>query len=85
MTPATLVAPRLFDPARADQSTELEAGAPETLASGHPGGRPTLEETLSRVWEGLHADGVAHCPVCRGRMKRGPGDGHCVDCGSSLT
>ncbi len=85
MTSAMLAPRRLLDPVDADQGTELEAGVPETLASRHPRGRPTLEETLSCVWEGLHADGVADCPVCRGRMKRGPGDGQCLDCGSSLT
>ncbi|MDQ3588443.1 MAG: hypothetical protein M3350_02255 [Actinomycetota bacterium] len=85
MTSATLAPRRLFEPAGADQTMELEAGVPETLASRHPGGGVTLEESLSRVWEGLHADGVADCPVCRGRMERGPGDGHCVDCGSSLS
>jgi hypothetical protein len=50
------------------------------------GGRLTLEQRLEGVWEGLHAAGVADCPVCGGRME-GVGDGsaRCGGCGSSLS
>ena len=47
-------------------------------------GRLTLEERISRVWEGLHAVGAADCPVCRGRMERKGHRGHCVTCGAIL-
>jgi hypothetical protein len=79
---ATLEPRGLFDPA---VRTEQFAGAPESPASRPNGGRPTLEDRISRVWEGLHADGATECPVCRGRMQRRQEGGHCVDCGSSLT
>jgi hypothetical protein len=47
-------------------------------------GRLTLEERISRVWEGLGAVGTADCPVCRGRMERKDDCGHCATCGSTL-
>ncbi len=47
-------------------------------------GRLTLEERISRVWEGLHAVGAADCPVCRGRMERAADGGQCASCGSIL-
>jgi hypothetical protein len=61
------------------------SGDPESPVERSLGGRPTLESTLSRVWEGLHTHEAAECPVCRGRMASAPGGGHCVDCGSRLT
>ena len=45
------------------------------------GGRLTLEQLLDRVWEGLHAAGVADCPVCGSERLRTAG---CEDCGSRL-
>jgi hypothetical protein len=72
VTTATLAPPKLV-------------GDPETPARSPNGGRPTLEDRISRVWEGLHADGAAECPVCRGRMHRAAHAGQCVDCGSKLT
>jgi hypothetical protein len=53
----------------------------------HPrpeGGRPTLEQTLQSVWEGLHADGAAECPACYARMELAGAAGACGDCGSEL-
>ena len=84
MSPATLAPRRLFDP-RPETDEDALAGDPESSAGRPLGGRPTLEEKLSRVWEGLHADGAAECPVCRGRMTSGSGGGRCVDCGVSVT
>jgi hypothetical protein len=75
----TLAPPRLFD------SQHQASGDPESPVERPLGGRPTLESTLSRVWEGLQSQGAAECPVCRGRMASAPGGGHCVDCGSRLT
>jgi hypothetical protein len=51
------------------------------------GGRLTLEQLLEGVWEGLHADGAAECPLCHGRMVRAAATagGHCGDCGATLT
>ena len=50
------------------------------------GGRLTLEQRLDGVWEGLHAAGVAQCPVCHGRMESaGAGAGRCGGCGTTLS
>jgi hypothetical protein len=50
------------------------------------GGRLTLEQRLDGVWEGLHAAGVAQCPLCEGRMESdGDGVARCGGCGSSLS
>jgi hypothetical protein len=51
--------------------------------SGHA--RLTLEERISKVWEGLAATGTADCPVCRGPMERAGSSGHCLRCGSVLS
>ena len=50
------------------------------------GGRLTLEQRLEGVWEGLHAAGVADCPICDARME-GTGDAaaRCGGCGSVLS
>ena len=84
MTTATLAPRPLFDELPAHDRHKL-AGGPESPVSRPLGGRPTLEDRISRVWEGLHADGAAECPVCRGRMTSRIGGGQCLDCGSSLT
>ena len=49
------------------------------------GDRLTLEQRISRVWEGLLAAGAAECPVCAGRMERSGSQGRCLDCGSKLS
>jgi hypothetical protein len=50
------------------------------------GGRLTLEQRLDGVWEGLHAAGVADCPVCGSRMAAdGDGGGQCGGCGTTLS
>jgi hypothetical protein len=50
------------------------------------GGRLTLEQRLDGAWEGLHAAGVADCPMCGARMHVAPdGGGHCGGCGSTLS
>ena len=50
------------------------------------GGRLTLEQRLDGVWEGLHAAGVANCPVCGSRMEStGDGAARCGGCGSVLS
>ena len=68
-------------PTRRDDNLDLELLRHER--SRHTdGGRPTLEQLLDGVWEGLHAAGVADCPVCgSGRMTH---DG-CDGCGSRLS
>jgi hypothetical protein len=48
------------------------------------GGGLTLVRLVDSVWEGLHAAGVAGCPVCGARMERAGGTGRCGGCGSAL-
>ena len=48
------------------------------------GGRLTLEQRISSVWEGLHAAGAAECPVCRGRMERAGSAAVCRSCRSRI-
>jgi hypothetical protein len=51
-----------------------------------PGGRKlTLDERISKVWEGILAAGTADCPVCRGPMERMGSSGRCLRCHSVLT
>ena len=49
------------------------------------GGGLTLGQLVDSVWEGLHAAGVAGCPVCGGRMERAAHVGRCGGCGSALS
>ena len=52
--------------------------------------RPTLDDMLVGVWEGLQRDRQAGCPVCGGAMRASlqaghpPVAGRCSDCGSTL-
>jgi tRNA(Ile2) C34 agmatinyltransferase TiaS len=49
------------------------------------GGETTLEEVVSRAWEGLAVRAVAGCLVCGGAMTSPAGGaGRCRDCGSEL-
>jgi hypothetical protein len=58
--------------------------APGRPSDSSGGGGLTLEEHLECVWEGLHADGVAECPVCHGRMVVASGGGRCTSCATQL-
>jgi hypothetical protein len=75
---------RLFgEPSAPDVAEETAVRA----LSEHPvpgGGRLTLEQWLSSVWEGLVAAGDAACPVCGGGMERRLGEGRCGRCGTRL-
>jgi hypothetical protein len=63
------------------------ARGPRERGSCAGGGRLTLEERLSSVWEGLLAAGQAECPVCGERMERQPHmpAGACAGCGTALS
>jgi hypothetical protein len=45
----------------------------------------TLDERISRVWEGILATGTADCPVCRGHMERMGETARCLRCNTSLS
>jgi len=53
--------------------------------------RPTLDDLITGVWEGLSAHRTVNCPACGGTMKPrsvAPGwaeDASCIDCGASLS
>ena len=73
-------------------STELQPevdvtdGLRRARAAGSPLARPTLDDVMSRVWEGLAMALPAACPVCAGEVlpTRGSLGGSCTSCGSTL-
>jgi hypothetical protein len=44
---------------------------------------PTLDDVVSRAWEGLRAEVPTPCPVCHIEIEPSAG-GHCGACGSTL-
>ena len=74
-----LLSPPVIRPARRNFADKQ----PDSPVSGGPG--LTLDERISRVWEGLVSTGTADCPVCRGRMERIGAVGRCGNCGSELS
>ncbi len=72
------------------------APAPETIVGddlraprtvGAPLTGPTLDDVMSRVWEGLVTGLPAACPVCRGEVVPalgGPLSGRCSSCGTTI-
>ena len=58
--------------------------APEPRA---PLAGPTLDDIMSRVWEGLVTGLPAACPVCQGEVVPslgGPCSGRCASCGTTI-
>jgi hypothetical protein len=49
------------------------------------GGRLTLGQSLTSVWEGLLAVGAAVCPLCGGRVTRAGDAGACGGCGTTIS
>jgi hypothetical protein len=48
---------------------------------------PTLDDVMSRVWEGLVTGLPAACPVCRGEVVpsvHGSLHGRCASCGTTI-
>lgn len=63
------------------------AGEPRTpRAAGSPMAGPTLDDVMSRVWEGLAIGLPAACPVCEGEVLPVPGahGGACTSCGTTI-
>lgn len=55
--------------------------------AGSPMAGPTLDDMMSRVWEGLAVGLPAACPVCQGEVLPGVDDsriGHCTSCGTTI-
>ena len=63
-------------------------GEPRTQrAAGSPLAGPTLDDVVSRVWEGLVMRLPAACPVCQGEVLPalpGTRGGSCTSCGTSI-
>ena len=96
LEPAPSVAPEddwLTEIAPDLDETELAMLAPvETEprtqeAAGSPLAGPTLDDVVSRVWEGLVMGLPAACPVCQGEVLPAPPGtrgGSCTSCGTSI-
>jgi hypothetical protein len=76
-----------YDDIEADVSAEdieelepvhVRAAASRSVLAG-----PTLDDVMSRVWEGLRAEVATPCPVCRAEIEPSA-HGHCAGCGSTL-
>jgi DnaJ-class molecular chaperone len=90
MTPTALALdferPSILGGSHDDSSSHGNAPR-KAQASDH---RPTLDELLSGVWEGLSSHQTVTCPVCSGKMapRYGSGarpvGGRCARCGSTL-
>jgi hypothetical protein len=96
--PAEDPAARALEPGRAepvpgspfaDEIAELER-ATEDQAPRRPRAPlagPTLDDVMSRVWEGLTTGLPAACPVCHGEVVpalSGPPHGRCSSCGTTI-
>ena len=56
-------------------------------AAGSPLAGPTLDDVMSRVWEGLTMGLPAACPLCDGEVlpaTAGPRRGSCTSCGTTI-
>ena len=55
--------------------------------AGMPLAGPTLDDVMSRVWEGLATGLPAACPLCHGEVEPAPGaplTGRCRSCGTAI-
>jgi hypothetical protein len=74
----------LFAPPRGGRTRgNFAEQQPDSPVSG--GRKLTLDERISRVWEGILATGTADCPVCRGPMERMGGVARCFTCKTTLS
>jgi hypothetical protein len=83
-------------PAREPEAASPAVAAPETVVAdylraprtaGAPLDGPTLDDAMSRAWEGLAAGLPAACPVCHGEVMPslgGPLRGRCSSCDTTI-
>jgi hypothetical protein len=67
------------------ETEAAEEWAPRTAGVSLAG--PTLDDVVSRVWEGLATGLPAACPVCRGQLAPSLGgqlSGKCAACGTTI-
>jgi hypothetical protein len=90
--PSEVAAPDFLPPPDYDEATADYVVADDLeLAPAHarlPALRsvlagPTLDDVMSRVWEGLRAEVPTPCPVCHAEIEPSA-HGHCGACGSTL-
>jgi hypothetical protein len=77
----------LVDEPFAAPATEEMGERREPRHAGMPLAGPTLDDVLSRVWEGLATGLPAACPVCHGEVEAAPGRplaGRCRSCGTAI-
>ena len=80
----------LLERERVAGAGQAEAGLPGARLAGFRG-RPTLDDLITGVWEGLGAREAVGCPACGGAMvprySAGavPVGGVCRGCGSELS
>jgi hypothetical protein len=77
----------LASPREAAPATEAVGERRVPPAAGKPLAGPTLDDVLSRVWEGLATGLPAACPVCHGEVEPalgGPLSGRCRSCGTAI-
>jgi hypothetical protein len=74
-------------PGRRDEGDAEVQGALFGLGAAPPriDAPPTLDDVVSRGWEGLRAGVAMTCPVCRGELMPDAGGGRCDDCGTTLS
>jgi hypothetical protein len=73
----------LASPLRGRTRTNFAEQQPDSPVSGGP--VLTLDERISKVWEGILATGAVDCPVCRGRMERMGEVARCFSCKTTLS
>jgi hypothetical protein len=79
----------LVPPVETEFAPEVDvAGEPRTQrAAGLPLSGPTLDDVVSRVWEGLVMGLPAACPVCHSEVLPAPpgaNGGSCASCGTTI-
>jgi hypothetical protein len=78
----------LVDEPFAEPATEDVGERREPRTAGVPLAGPTLDDVMSRVWEGLATGLPAACPVCHGEvdpsMPGHPLSGRCRSCGTTI-
>jgi hypothetical protein len=92
VAPSEVAAPDFAAPPDYDDETaeyvvedppELEPAHARPTASRSVLAGPTLDDVMSRVWEGLRAEVPTPCPVCHAEIEPSA-HGHCGACGSTL-
>ncbi|HWK27192.1 MAG TPA: hypothetical protein VNS09_11535 [Solirubrobacter sp.] len=72
----------------AEELIALEQAVGDAVrASRAPVSGPTLDDVMSRAWEGLATGMPAACPVCHGEVvpaSHGPLQGRCTSCGTTI-